>query len=121
MSAIVEFMQSMVKENTVKLALLELAGTFIFVGLVTLFTSKKFEEKFPFLKALVPALVGVSLLATVYLFSLFGSKGHFNPAVTLPLCLASADYCSILPFWAGQLTGGSAGSGLVNFVLGLVP
>lgn len=62
--------------------------------------------------------IGAALIAMIYMGGHI-SGAHYNPAVTLALCIAKkADWKDLLTYWVAQILGGVAGAFTVTSLLG---
>src|SRR5690349_7005268 len=66
--------------------------------------------------ALAPLAIGSALMVMVYAGGHI-SGGHYNPAVTLAVCLrGKCPACDVIFYWIAQLLGAAAASSAVLFI-----
>jgi aquaporin Z len=93
--------------------LVELIGTFF---LVTTIGSTVLEPHSA--GAMAPLAIGATLMVMIFAGGHI-SGGHFNPAVTLAVCLrGKCPHTDVVPYWVAQIVGAAAAAMLVLWMKG---
>jgi aquaporin Z len=94
--------------------LVEFIGTFFLVATIG-FTVLKPGDAGP----MAPLAIGSALMVMVFAGG-HVSGGHYNPAVTLAVCLrGKCPYSDMVPYWIAQLLGACAAAAIVLFMKGV--
>ena len=94
--------------------LVEFIGTFFLVATIG-FTVLKPDDAGP----LAPLAIGSALMVMIFAGG-HVSGGHYNPAVTLAVCLrGKCPPTDVVPYWVAQVLGACAAAGIVLFMKGV--
>lgn len=94
--------------------LVEFIGTFFLVATIG-FTVLKPDDA----GAMAPVAIGSALMVMIFAGG-HVSGGHYNPAVTLAVCLrGKCPFTDLVPYWVAQLLGASTAAAIVLFMKGM--
>ena len=94
--------------------LVEFIGTFFLVATIG-FTVLKPDDAGP----LAPLAIGSALMVMIFAGGHI-SGGHYNPAVTLAVCLrGKCPPGDVVPYWVSQVLGACAAAAIVLFMKGM--